>query len=164
MAWHRERFITIVECYWPPQYYRAYSSYQAPRAVGFCNWCESDWRSESLCNSYWVPKWTPCTCSLHIIYDLTVKERVSLFDPTFIDTILSAENSAEHHSLPCQIVLKHNIHNFWGQLNLSAVCMITNYCPKQFTKDLVNETDHDEAQLYVTYRQRSPDFGVQTAL
>lgn len=100
----------------------------------------------------------------HCIFFMTPASKVNLLNPTFVDTIISAEILDEQHRLLRQIVLKHNMHNPCGHLNPFAVCMIDNICSKRFPKDFVDETGHDEAQLYVMYRRRSPDSGGETAL
>lgn len=70
-----------------------------------------------------------------------------VFDPTFINTIISADNPNEQNSLLRQVVFKYNTHIPWGNFNYSAVCMIAKICSKRFSKDFVEKTDHHVAQL-----------------
>lgn len=84
-------------------------------------------------------------------------------DYSFIDTTFSAELPNEQNAILDQIVLKHEMNNPCGHLNPFAICMIENCCSKQFPKDFVDETGHDELQLYVMYRRWSPDAGGETA-
>lgn len=99
----------------------------------------------------------------YCIFFMTSKSKTNLLDPTFIDTIISAKLRDKQNTLLFQVVLKHIVHNPYGYLNPSAVCMMGKFCSKNFPKEFVDETNHDESQLYVNYRRRSPKPGSETA-
>lgn len=82
---------------------------------------------------------------------------------TFVDTIISAKIPNKQNSLLRQVVLYHNMHNPWGHLSPSAACMLDNICSEHFPNVFVDETVHDGAQMYITYLERSPNFGRETA-
>lgn len=76
--------------------------------------------------------------------------KVNLFNITFIDTIISSETPGLWDFFLLQVVIKHNIHNLRGHLNLSTVCVIDEICSEHFPQDFVDETSLYKSRLCVT--------------
>lgn len=94
---------------------------------------------------------------------MTQDSKVALHQPSYEDSIRYAEIPNEMNPILYQFMLRHNMHNLCGGFNPSAVCMDDKTCTKHFPKQFVKKTAHHKAQLYVTYRRRSPDCGEGTA-
>lgn len=95
---------------------------------------------------------------------MTPQSKTNLLDPTFIDTIISGEIPNEQNALLRQIVLKkHNMHISRSHLSPPAVRKTYNSRSKRFPIDFDDETGHNEAQLYITYRRWSLNAGGKTA-
>lgn len=67
---------------------------------------------------------------------MTSKAKRSLWLPSVIDTIISAEMSSVASSILRQIVFKDNMQNSCGEFNLFAVCMDEKFTLKRFQKSL----------------------------
>ena len=95
---------------------------------------------------------------VHILIWLLEKIR-----PSDIDKIISAEIPDPNiDEILHNLVAKHMIHGPCGIINPSAFCMKHNRCEKQFPKQCISETVHNE-KGYPLYRRRSPLNGGFTA-
>lgn len=85
------------------------------------------------------------------------------FNWTLLMPFFSTEIHSTNNLSLRQVIFKHNIHIPCGDLNPLAVCMNDGACRKRFPKLFVDETLHNDLQLYMTYRRRSSHGGEDTS-
>lgn len=91
------------------------------------------------------------------------QSKTALLQPSFIDLIISDEILLNRNPSLSQVVLKHNMHSPCGAFDPSAVCIDDRICKKRSPKQFVEETVHENAQIYINYRQKARDDGDGTA-
>lgn len=90
------------------------------------------------------------------------ESKALLFDPSIIDITISVEISMAFIPYLRQVVLRQNMHKLCESFNPSTICMDGGASTKRSTKKIASETCQNIAEMYVTYRRRSPDFGGKT--
>lgn len=77
--------------------------------------------------------------------------KTALLQPSFIDSVFSAQVSRNKNTSLGQIALMHDKHILCRALNSSAVSMDEGICTKWFPKQFLKETGQDDAQMYLTF-------------
>lgn len=84
--------------------------------------------------------------------------------PDSIETIISAEiPDKQQYPMLYNIVIKNMIHGPCGFHNPASPCMKENICSKKYPRQFISETQTGD-DGYPTYKRRSPDNGVNTAV
>ncbi|CDF40383.1 ATP dependant DNA helcase [Chondrus crispus] len=95
----------------------------------------------------------------HVVFFLNEVSKNDLRTPENVDRIISAGIPSAQDPELQEVVLKHMIHNPYGEHNPTAVCMGERYCRKGFPKSFKHETSQSDSEYYITYRRRAPSAG-----
>lgn len=106
-------------------------------------------------------KWG-CPHALCILFP-TLNMKVALLQRDCVYNIISAEIQACKSQLSREVILQLNIHNVCSECNPSSVYMNDEMCPKRLPKNFVIPIEQNDAQLYGTYRRRSPQSSGETS-